>query len=182
MLRVILAFVRRTLLCLLLCALATSCGAPSLWYAPPAQRPSDFGKDPPTMGAYIDMENPEAAGYIVRDISSERGIFRWAYKAPEIRLRVEDARNLKFAFEFAIPEVTFKDTGPVTVSAALGGRVVGSIQCPRAGDYRFEKPVPDGWIQAQTPIHVTFNAQPRWVAPLDGNELSFLLKNVGFFH
>ena len=56
-----------------------------------------------------------------------------------------DVRHLNFAAEFAIPEVTYKVTGPVTVSYAVNGRTLGTIRCDHPGDFQVEKPVPKGW-------------------------------------
>ncbi len=126
------------------------------------------------------MEDPRAEAHIVRDISTERGVFRWAFLNPEIRVRVEDNRNLKFAMEFAIPQVTFKVTGPVTVSCEINGHPLASMHCPAAGKYRLEKAVPAEWVEPQKPTHVTFHAEPRWVSPEDGQQLSFLLFSAGF--
>jgi hypothetical protein len=126
------------------------------------------------------MDNAFADDYIVRDISSERGLFRWAYHHPELRFRVPDNRTLKFAAEIGVPEVTFKDTGPVTVTFLIEGHPLATLRCPRAEKYRIEKPVPSGWLEPGKVVHVTFETEPRWVSPLDGVQLSFLLYNAGF--
>jgi hypothetical protein len=126
------------------------------------------------------MDDPVAAEYIVRDISPERGYRRWAFLHPELRFRVQEARHLKFAAEFAIPEVTFKVTGPVTVNCSVNAHHVGSIRCPRPGDYRLEVAVPDGVVDPGKEVHVTFETNPRWVSPEDGAELSFFLRSAGF--
>jgi hypothetical protein len=93
---------------------------------------------------------------------------------------VTDNRNLKFSMDFAIPAVTFRVTGPVTVSCAVNGKNLASIRCDHAGDYRLEKPVPAGWVEPGKPIQVTFEAKPRWISPDDGAQLSFLLRSAGF--
>jgi hypothetical protein len=126
------------------------------------------------------MDDRLANEYVVRDITLERSPLRWALLHPELRFQVKETRNLKFAAEFVIPEVTFKVTGPVTVSCSLSGKPLGSIRCDHSGDYRFEKPVPEGWVKAGQPISVTFQAEPRWVSKEDGAQLSFLLRSAGF--
>jgi hypothetical protein len=168
------------LLVVIACAVTSGCGWQPGVYAAPPQRSLELGFDPGGLGAFINMEDPTAPEYIVRDISSERGIRRWAFLHPELRFRVRDARHLKFAAELAIPEVTFKVTGPVTVWCSVNGRSLGSIRCDHAGDFRLEAAVPDGVVEAGTEAHVTFEAKPRWVSPDDGAELSFLLRSAGF--
>jgi hypothetical protein len=126
------------------------------------------------------MDDPTVGEYIVNDISPERGLRRWAFLRPELKFQVKDASHLKFVAEFALPEVTYKVTGPVTVSAAVNGRAVGVVRCDHAGDWRMEKPVPAGVVKVGDEIHVTFEANPRWVSPEDGAQLSFFLRGAGF--
>ena len=99
---------------------------------------------------------------------------------PELRFRVTTAAQLKFTAEFTIPEVTFKVTGPVTVSCAVNGKRVGGLRCEHAGDFRLDLPVPKGLVDPDKIIRVTFEASPRWVSPEDGARLSFLLRSAGF--
>jgi hypothetical protein len=126
------------------------------------------------------MDDALAGDYIVRDISAERGVFRWAFLHPELRFRVPDSRELKFAAEIAIPQATFKDTGPVTIRILIDGHPLATLRCPRAEKYRTEKPVPPDWVEPGKTVHVTFETEPRWVSPLDGAQLSFLLYSAGF--
>jgi hypothetical protein len=121
-----------------------------------------------------------AEDYIVHDISSERGLFRWAYQHPELRFRIVDSRKFRFVAELAIPEATFKDTGPVTIRVLIAGNPLATLRCPQAGKYRIEKPVPSDWLEPGKAVHVTFETEPRWVSPLDGVQLSFLLFKAGF--
>ena len=174
-------FVSRGILLVVIgCVLVAGCGRQAGAYPPPPQKSLDLGPDPGGLGPFVTMDDPVAADYIVRDISPDPGYRRWAFLHPELRFRVKDASRLRFAAEFALPEVTFRVTGPVTISAAVNGRSLGSIRCDHAGDYRLEKPVPDGLVEAGQETHVTFDARPRWVSPEDGAELSFFLRSAGF--
>jgi len=146
----------------------------------PVQKPLDLGPDPGGLTAFITMDDPTADDYVVRDISSQRDHHRWAFARPEMRFRVPDAGYAKFVAEFAVVEATFKGTGPVTVSADVEGRNIGSMRCDRPGDYRLEGRVPPEVLAPGKDLHVTFRAQPRWVSPEDGSELSFYLKSAGF--
>jgi len=159
-----------------------ACGREAGSFPPPAQLSLDLGPDPGGPRSLVRMNDPDADALIVRDISPERGETRWAFLHPELRLSVADARHLTFSAEFAIPEVTFRVTGPVTVSCFLNGRKLAAMRCGHAGDYRLEQTVPEGLVEAHKPISVTFEANPRWVSPEDGAQLSFLLRSVGFTH
>ena len=174
-------FVIRQLLPLVIGALlAVSCGRQPVVYAVPPQRSLDLGTDPDGPHAFVNMDDPLVVDYIVKDISDERGLRRWAFAHPELRFRVRDAQDLTFTAEFAIPEVTYKVTGPVTVSYAVNGRTLGSLRCDHAGDFRLSKPVPNGLVEPDKFIRVTFEANPRWISPEDGAQLSFLLRSAGF--
>ena len=176
-------FVIRQMLLLVIGALLTvSCGRQPGVYAAPPQRSLDLGPDPSATLAFVTMDDPQADDYLVHDISPARDFRRWAFTHPELRFRLPDARHLVFTAEFAIPEVTYKVTGPVTVSYAVNGRTLGTLRCSHAGDFRLEKRVPDGLVEPDKPIRVTFEATPRWISPEDGAQLSFLLRSAGFTH
>jgi hypothetical protein len=162
--------------------LTVSCGREAGVFAVPAQRSLNLGPDPSDALIFVAMDDPQVDDYLVNDISPERGFRRWAFTRPELRFRLKDVSHLIFAAEFAIPEVTFKVTGPVTVSCAVNGRTLGSMRCPHAGDFRLVKPVPDGLVEVDKPVRVTFEANPRWISPEDGAQLSFLLRSAGFTH
>jgi hypothetical protein len=116
----------------------------------------------------------------VRDIAGDRGQFRWAFLHPELRFRVLDNHALTFAAELAIPEATFKDTGPVAITVLIEGHPLATLRCPRAEKYRITKPVPPDWVTPGKAVHVTFETEPQWISPTDGAHLSFILYNAGF--
>lgn len=174
--------IHRILLLVIGALLTVSCGREAGVYAAPPQRSVDLGSDPDGPHAFVNMDDPVVDDYLVNDISPERGFRRWAFTRPELRFRLNDVRHLIFTAEFAIPEVTFKVTGPVTVSYAVNGRTLGAIRCDHAGDFRLEKPVPDGLVEPGKFVRVTFEANPRWISPDDGAQLSFLLRSAGFIH
>jgi hypothetical protein len=168
------------LLVVIAAASSATCGRRPGSFPPPAQRSLDLGPDPGVPRGLVRMSDPDADAFLVRDISPEHGETRWAFIHPELRLTLAEVRHLTFAAEFAIPEVTFRVTGPVTVSCDVNGKRLMQMRCDHPGDYRLEHAVPDGLVEARKPVHVTFEANPRWVSPEDGAELSFLLRSVSF--
>jgi hypothetical protein len=176
-------FVICQILLLVMGALLTvSCGRQPGVYAAPPQRSLNLGSDPSGAMAFVAMDDPQVDDYLVNDISPEPGFRRWAFIHPELRFRLKEVSHLIFTAEFAIPEVTYKVTGPVTVGVAVNGRNLGSIRCGHAGDFRLEKPVPNGLVELDKPVSVTFEANPRWISPEDGAQLSFFLRSAGFTH
>ena len=162
------------------CVLTVSCGRKVAAYPPPAQRSLELGPDPGGVGAFVNMGDPLANDYLVQDIGREPDVRRWAFSKPELRFRVSASGNLRFTAEFTIPEITFKATGPVTVSCAVNGKFLGGLCCDHAGDFRLDLPVPKGLVEPEKIVRVTFEANPRWVSPEDGAQLSFLLRSAGF--
>jgi hypothetical protein len=160
--------------------LAPACGRQPGPVPPPPQQSLALGPDPALLGSFVRMDDPAAVDYIVADIGREPGFQRWAFRHPELKFRVKDAAGLKFTMEIAIPEVTFRYTGPVTISAAVNGKGIGAMRCGHAGDYRFERPVPAGAVDPDRTVVVTLDAEPRWTSPSDGAQLSFLLRSAGF--
>jgi len=160
--------------------LATACGRNAGSYPVPEQRSLDLGVDPGGIASFIKMEDPAVNDYIVRDISGESGHFRWAFRHPELRFRLQKSENMRFTAEFIVPEVTFKVTGPFTVTYAVNGNALGAVYCDHAGEYHIAKTVPPAWVNPKEYAHVTFEADHRWVSPEDGAQLSFLLLNAGF--
>jgi hypothetical protein len=172
--------ISKTLLLVIGAMLTLSCGRPAGVYAAPEQRSLDLGPDPGGLGSFVAMDDPASDDYIVKDISPGRDFRRWAFIAPELRFLVKDPRHLKFIADFTIPEVTYKVTGPVTVSYSVNGKKLGSTRYDHAGDFHLEKPVPEGWVSSGVQVPVTFEATPRWISPEDGAQLSFLLRSAGF--
>ena len=126
------------------------------------------------------MGDPRSDDFVVRDVTPEHAALRWTFIHPELRFRLKETAGLSFEMRFVLADVTFKVTGPVTVSCAIEGRPLGSLHCDHAGEYRFSKPVPAKWLSNDKEVHVTFSAEPRWVSPEDGNQLGFLLRSAGF--
>ena len=160
--------------------IAAACGRQAGWYPIPVQRVLAAEYDPGGIAASVEMDDPEADTYIVRDIGRAPGVYRWAFLHPELRFRVGHSDGVHFAAEIAVPEVTFKKTGPVTVSYAIDGKPLGSIRCDHPGRFQVSQPVPPAWAPPGQYLHVTFEATPRWVSPDDGAQLSFLLFQAGF--
>ncbi len=150
-------------------------------YPPPPQRPA------PTavglrLGHFVAMNDPSADTYIVKDIaaSAEGGSWRWAHRRPELRFFVETDRDWKFEMNFSIPEATLKDTGPVTLSVLIDGKLLGRYRYDRHGEKHLLRPVPPGLLKAGAINSVAIEPDRVWISTLDGAALSFILSSAGF--
>ena len=81
------------------------------------QRKPLTGTEPNEVGHFVNLRDAGADSYIVRDISPERGIRRWAFRNPELRFRLKEAGRWKFA-----AELTAKYTA-LNWNAPLGGLI-----------------------------------------------------------
>ncbi len=160
--------------------LVAGCSRSPVSYAMPPQSSLALGHNPGGRGAWVAMDDPAAADYILRDIAAQPDHHRWAFAHPEMRFRLKDGGYSRFAAEFAVPEATFKSTGPVTIRVAVDGTALAPFHCAHAGDYRMELAVPQAALRDPQDVHVTFETSPRWVSPEDGAELSFYLRAAGF--
>jgi hypothetical protein len=164
-----------------LCFLAGCANIPDS-YAPPVQRKPLTGADPSPVGRFVNMSDPNAGAYIVRDVAdnAEAGSWRWARKRPELRFFLESTENLKFKADFGIAESTFKETGPVSISVFINGNLLDTMKCADAGEKHFEKPVPANFLRAKSVNFAVMEVDKVWVSKTDGAVLGFILTRAGF--
>ena len=165
-----------------LCTLV-GCGGEPPAYAPPAQRPTATEPDPvPGLNRFVRMGDINAAAYIVRDIghSLQGEGWRWASQAPEMRFYLLMIDDVKFRMEFALPPVTFKQTGPVTLSYFVNGKLLDRVAYDKPGHHRFERLVPREYLRPDAINMVAIQPDKLYVDKDDGSQLSFALSSAGF--
>lgn len=162
-------------LALTLCA----CREPSLEYPPPEQRPNLEGYHL-APARVLDMDAPDATFHFVRDISPALiASWRWTDQHPAVRIRVRDKQNLKYTIDFTLPEITFKDTGPVTIAFLVNGHELDRIRYAVAGFQHFEKPVPPDWLEDYKDATVEAEIDKIWISKDDGARFGFILTRIG---
>lgn len=152
------------------------------WYAPPIQRQPLAVSEPAFVGSYVYMGNPNADAYIVHDVAaaSEGGTWRWTYRRPELQFYLATAGHLRFVMEFAIPDSTFAETGPVTLAVSINGRLLDRFRYEKPGSYTLDKPVPAGYLKPDAINRVTIEPDKIWTSREDGATLGFILTSAGF--
>lgn len=116
-------------------------------YAPPEQRPRF--EDPAHWQRIVHMADVDAPEHFIRDISAHLdGSWRWSAKRPAMKIHALSADGLKYKVELAVPEVTLRATGPVTIAFLINNKLLDRVRYDTPGTYRFEKPVPSDWIHA----------------------------------
>ena len=151
-------------------------------YPPPIQRKPLADLEESASGILIEMSDANAGAHFVRDISLglEGGRWRWTTQRPELKFFLESTKGLKLVWDFSVAEVTFKETGPVTVSFFVNGKPVGRLPCPKPGDYRFEQPVREDLLRAKEDNTIAAQADKLWVSQSDGVKLGFTMTRAGF--
>lgn len=151
-------------------------------YPPPIQRKPLPDAEVSASDLLINMSDANAGAHFVRDISPglEGGRWRWTNQRPELKFFLESAKGLKLVWDFSVAEVTFRETGPVTVSFFVNGQPVGRVPCPKPGDYKFEKRVRQDLVRANEYNTIAAQADKLWVSPTDGAKLGFTMTRAGF--
>jgi hypothetical protein len=167
------------LLCVVL--LSMGCSSEPSWYAIPEQRKPLAPQGAPPAKSFLEMNDEEAPDYFLRDISDslEGGRYRWTQQKPALRLSAPPG-PLRLMAHFGISEVTFKQTGPVTISVLINGHILETATYGEPGDKHIEKPVQAGWVKPGAENQVSLEIDKVWVSPVDGARLGIVLRSIGF--
>ncbi|HUS06555.1 MAG TPA: hypothetical protein VMZ52_09680 [Bryobacteraceae bacterium] len=161
--------------------LLAGCGGPAVWYAIPEQRPSPAADVAPLPKAFLQMADENAPAQFVRDIRTQGGAtWRWTGKEPALRLSTPGTHPWKFVADLGISDVTFQQTGPVTIRVTVNGRLLDVFHFDTPGSRHIEKAVPAGWLSATSDNILTLAIDKEWVSPDDGARLGFTLQSAGF--
>jgi hypothetical protein len=148
-------------------------------YPVPEQRPSFEGykEHSPRL---VNMGDADAPRHFVRDISPElNGSWRWSRARPAVSVRVRSDEALKYKIDFTLPEITFKETGPVTIAFLVNDHMLDRLHYTRSGDQHFEKTVPAGWIEVGKEAIVGAEIDKLWTSQKDGARFGFIITRIG---
>jgi hypothetical protein len=149
-------------------------------YAPPQQRPLIPEDRPYHISRVMSMNQADAPSRFVRDISAAlAGTWRWTGQRPAIDIFMRANQGILYVIDFAVPDATFKDTGPVTLSFYVNDHLLDTVRYATPGDKHFEKPVPPEWIPVGRESTVSAEIDKVWTAPTDGVKLGFVLVRMG---
>jgi len=159
----------------------TACNRLPDSYPPPAQRPSLASTTSDGLSYFVSMGDQDAQHYLVRDFApAAGGASRWALDHPVLRFFVPAAPRLRFTMDFALPERTFRDTGPVTLTFRINGELLDRYRCQTAGQHHYDHPVPPSMLRANAVNFVAIDPDPVWVSKADGGRIGFVLASAGF--
>jgi hypothetical protein len=175
-------FVTRSFnLILLSMVLFAGCTRLPEYFPPPEQRIALTVPPPGVLGYFLSMADPNADAYLVKDVADHGpGTWRWVYDHPVLRFLVPDVPRLKFAMDFAIPERTMRETGPVTLTFKINGVLLDRLRCERPGEQHYSHDVPPQLLRINAINLVAIDPDPVWVSKADGGRLGFILSRAGF--
>lgn len=166
---------------LALFAVALGCSNYPESYPPPIQRDAATGTFAPRFRSLLEMNRPGVEGYFIADIRALEGnAWRWTGPRPAMRFILERIEGLRFIMDFAIPGVTFEQTGPVTVSVHLNGRLLARERYTAYGEQHFERAVDPSWLAVGEDTIVEVEIEPSWLGPDNQTRLGFILSRAGF--
>jgi hypothetical protein len=166
---------------LALMAIAAGCSEYPPTFAPPLQRLPVVDDDSLGYRHFHEMNDRRVETYFVQDIYTLEGnSWRWTGPKPTLRYRLREIQNLRFVMDLTVPEVTFRETGPVTVAVRVNGHLLDTVRYTAAGDYQFVKPVDEAWLTADEETIVEASVEPTWLGADGGTRLGFVLQRAGF--
>ena len=161
--------------------LLTACQRQPETFAPPVQRQPLEDFRPYRAARIVKMNDADAEAFFTADIikGPVDTPWRWTGKRPAITLHPRSIDGLAYAIEYAIPEVTFKATGPVNVTYLVNGRVLDTVRITQHGQRSYQKLVPPGWMIATQPVELAAEIDKTYVSKDDDATLGFLLTSLG---
>jgi len=150
-------------------------------FPPPPQRAALIVPPAAGLGYFVDMRDPNSSAYVVQGIAERTEVpWRWAYEHPVLRFQVPDAGRLKFTLDFSLPERTFRETGPVTLTFTMNGRLFDRARFDTPGQLHYSHPVAAEFLNRRGENLVAIDPQPVWVSKADGGKLGFIISRAGF--
>mgnify|MGYP000993836494 CR=1 FL=1 len=167
---------------LLFCSIVLAgCVSQPELYAPPAQRKPLDRDMLLRSNPLLEIGNNDAERYFVSDIIKGPTMagWRWSRKRPTISLPLKSASNLRYRLDFSLPEVTFKETGPVTITFFVNDRELDKVLYDSPGQKTFEKPVPPGFLKEMSDNRLAAEVDKTYLPKDDKQPLGFIITRFG---
>jgi hypothetical protein len=172
---------RSTIPAILAAAVLAACNRLPQSFPPPAQKTALFVPRAGALGHFLSMADPNADQYLVKDVADRGpGTWRWVFDHPVLRFALPAVTRVNFAMDFAIPERTMRDTGPVTLTIRINGAMLDRPLWDKPGELHYAHAVPTEMLRSNAINLVAIDPDPVWVSKADGGRLGFILSRAGF--
>ena len=147
------------------------------FHPPRIGEPAPCGISAGKMSAFAKMTEPAGKSQVARGMVPGDNV--WAFNRVLLFFRVQQTENVKFAMRFGVHSDVFSHTGPITVSIRINGKPFAHETYNRPEEYVFEKPVPAGFLAADSLTVIDVGVDKYYLTP-DGTKLTVLLLEAGF--
>jgi len=129
-----------------------------------------------TLESTIEMRDPARESQLVGFHQIEQGSYRWSRRRFAIALKAPEGRS-RLVVELYIPEDVVRRLGPLTLSAAAGGRKLEPQTFTTPGKFRFEREI----RSVGGPLTVSFELDKAYIEPGEGRELGVVVSSAGLY-
>jgi hypothetical protein len=151
------------------------------WYPPPDQKPSMGEAAAGSLRHFVFMSQPDADAYIVQGLRAKsEGTWRWAHENPALRFYLPEVGRVAFDMDFAFPEGNFQQTGPVTMTWAINGKVFDQVRYDKPGGQHYNHRVPPELLHPNAVNLVAVTPDKTVGRAESGERLGFVLTSAGF--
>ena len=133
-----------------------------------------------TFGSFVSMAQADADAYIVQGMRERsEGPWRWTHGRPVLRFYLPEMGRPRFQMDLTLPDNTFRETGPLTLTLAVNGTVFDRVRYDKPGPRHYSHGVPVELLRANAANLVAI-APDKTARLSDGEELGFVLTSAGF--
>lgn len=169
----------RVILTAALLSLAACSRYPEPFHPPVQRQPLDVDA-PDRLKHYIAMSEPTAMRHVVSGILPELhdGSWRWTLQRAAFRFSVPTTEGLSLQADLTVPDVSFKQTGPVNITVWVESNKLDVIHFDKDAKILWRKPVPAAWLSADRPVQVTLDIDKMMRS---GDQAwGFIVTSIGF--
>jgi len=134
------------------------------------------------LGPVVDTSQPGVEAHYLRDILSAPGPGQtfWLAEKPALLLRLPDPAHRVLVMDLLVHSIVLASVGPQTLTIRVNGQVLDRITYNTEGFRTYRKPVPATWLRADGVTLLEIQPDKCYIAPDDGQKLSFLLHRAEF--
>jgi hypothetical protein len=148
-------------------------------YPPPSQFVPFETFRPYRISRIISVGEEGAAEHFVSGILPPVGGWSWTNQQLRVKVKTAGVENVRYVIDFSVADVTFKETGPVSVKFFVKDHELASERYTKPGQQHWEKIVPPEWLQPNTETEIGAEVDKVWTSPGDHAKLGLILTKIG---